>query len=286
MSGRRVRRRGGGRLPGVDISTTVWAVAGRRLTCAAGTVVGNRYHANFDVLHLDPGRPLAVVADGMGDSEGSAVAGRTTVAVFAREAATASGPAALRAAVAEVQRAVRAAGRNLPGLTGCTLTAFVGDEQSDGRSDGQGDRQSDRQGDGNGDGPGGAWLVQLGDSRAYRIRDGVLELLTADHTAAWLGVLNGWYKPDSPEGHLARHRLTRFAGHPGMPEPDLLNISLLPGDLLLLCTDGVSDQIDDRTLAGLLTARTEPAATVERVLARTLAAGGDDNATAVVIHVR
>ncbi|MDI6102157.1 serine/threonine-protein phosphatase [Actinoplanes sp. NEAU-A12] len=243
------------------ISTAVWAVAGRRLACAAGTVVGDRYHANFDVLHLDPGRPLAVVADGMGDSEGSAVASRTTVTVFAREAATASGPAALRAAVAEVQRTVRAAGRNLPGLTGCTLTAFAGD------------------------GEGGAWLVQLGDSRAYRIRDGILELLTADHTAAWLGVLNGWYRPDSPEGYLARHRLTRFAGHPGMPEPDLLNISLRPGDLLLLCTDGVSDQIDDRTLADLLTAEKEPAATVERVLARTLAAGGADNATAVVIRV-
>lgn len=246
----------------MEISTATWTVAGQRLDCAAGTVVGDRYHANFDVLHLDPGQPLAVVADGMGDSAGSAVASRTAVTVFAQEAATASGPAALRAAVAGVQREVRAAGRNLPGLTGCTLTAFVGDE------------------------PGGAWLVQLGDSRAYRIRDGVLELLTADHTAAWLGVLHGWYTPASPEGHLARHRLTRFAGHPGMPEPDLLNVSLRPGDLLLLCTDGVSDQIDDRALTGLLTTDVDPAATVRRVLARTLAAGGADNATAVVIRVR
>jgi serine/threonine protein phosphatase PrpC len=249
----------------MQISTATWTFGGRRLDCAAGTVVGDRYHANFDVLHLDPERPLAVLADGMGDSEGSALAGRTAVTVFAQEAATAGGPAALRAAVAGVQRAVRAAGRDLPGLTGCTLTALVGDSAGE---------------------AGAAWLVQLGDSRAYRIRDGILELLTTDHTAAWLGVLHGWYTPGSPEGHLARHRLTRYAGHPDMPEPDLLNISLRPGDLLLLCTDGVSDQIDDRALAGLLATENDPTATVRLVLARTLAAGGDDNATAVVIRVR
>ncbi|MFD1365753.1 PP2C family protein-serine/threonine phosphatase [Actinoplanes sichuanensis] len=163
----------------------------------------------------------------------------------------------LRAAVAEVQRAVRAAGRGIAELTGCTLTAFVGDID------------------------GSAWLVQLGDSRAYRLRDGVFELLTSDHTAAWLGILNGWYPPNSREAHRDRHRLTRYAGHPDMPEPDLLNVSLRPGDRFLLCTDGVSDQIHDRRLADALTERT----TVVELLAETLDRGGDDNATAVIIQV-
>jgi serine/threonine protein phosphatase PrpC len=236
--------------------TAEWPVAGRRLTATAGSVVGNRYPDNFDVLHLDTVRPLAVVADGMGDGPGSTAAGRTSVEVFVRETAAVTGPAALRAAVAEVQRAVRDAGRGIGGLTGCTLTAFVGDGDS-------------------------AWIVQLGDSRAYRVRDGLLELLTSDHTAAWLGVLNGWYAPDSREAWIDRHRLTRYAGHPGMPEPDLLNVSLRPGDRFLLCTDGVSDQLDDRFLAGALTGR----ATVPDLLQATLTAGGDDNATAVLIDV-
>ncbi|MEU8658654.1 PP2C family protein-serine/threonine phosphatase [Actinoplanes philippinensis] len=170
---------------------------------------------------------------------------------------TVSGPAGLRAAVAAVQRAVREAGRGIAGLTGCTLTAFVGDTD------------------------GSAWLVQLGDSRAYRLRDGVFELLTSDHTAAWLGLLNGWYAADSREAYRDRHRLTRFAGHPGMPEPDLINVSLRPGDRFLLCTDGVSDQIHDRRLAEALTERI----TVTELLAETLDHGGDDNATAVMIVV-
>ena len=241
------------------IRTAEWTIAGRRLAVTAASVVGNRYRDNYDVLHVGAERPIAVVADGMGDGPGSAAAGRTAVEVFVRESGTTvTGPAALRAAVAAVQVAVREAGSAQPGLTGCTLTALVGGDHGD------------------------AWIVQLGDSRAYRLRDGVFELLTSDHTAAWLGILNGWYPPGSREASYDRHRLTRYAGHPGMPEPDLLNVSLRPGDLLFLCTDGVSDQIDDRALARLLA----DGAPVETVLDQTLANGGDDNATAALISVR
>jgi serine/threonine protein phosphatase PrpC len=161
------------------------------LTAAAGSVVGSRYRDNYDLLHLDDRQPLAVVADGMGDGPGSSVAGRTAVDVFAWFAAALQGPGGLRAAVAEVQRAVRLAGRGVPDLTGCTLTAFVGDPAEDDSA---------------------AWLVQLGDSRAYRLRDGLLELLTVDHTLAWLGVLHGQFAPDSPQGRAARYRLTRYVG--------------------------------------------------------------------------
>ena len=55
-----------------------------------------------------------------------------------------------------------------------------------------------------------AWIVQIGDSRAYRLRAGLLEMLTTDHTIAWLGLLQGWFTPDSPEARAARYRLTRF----------------------------------------------------------------------------
>ncbi|GAA1593949.1 PP2C family protein-serine/threonine phosphatase [Actinoplanes couchii] len=345
----------------VTIRTADWWIAGRRLTVAAGSVVGNRYRDNFDVLHLGKESPLAVVADGMGDSAGSTAAGRTAVEVFVREAVPGSGTTALRKAVAEVQWAVHQAGIALSGLTGCTLTAFIADtnpagaagragnvrqtpdtggtagsspvssnggpsgDSGDGgarrgdgasgdngasedgeasgdsgargdggaRGDSGGDREDqiggEKQGGGSegdpGGGEAGAWIVQLGDSRVYRVRDGCLELLTADHTEAWLGILHGWYAPGSREAYFARHRLTRYAGHPAMPEPDLLNVSLRAGDLLLLCTDGVSDQIDDRVLGQLLAGTATPAVKTERLLARTLDNGGDDNATAVIIEV-
>jgi serine/threonine protein phosphatase PrpC len=247
----------------VEISTAEWTVLGRRFTAAAGSVIGTRYRDNYDVLYLDAVRPLAVVADGMGEGPGSTAAGRIATDVFVRHAVSAHGPGALRAAVVEVQQAVRAAGRGLPDLTGCTLTAFVADPDA---------------------GDSAAWLVQLGDSRAYRLRDGLLELLTVDHTMAWLGLLHGWFSPDSPQYRTARHRLTRYAGHPGASEPDLLNVGLRPGDLFLLCTDGVTDQVTYQRMAQMLQAATNPAVAVETLLADTLQIG-NDNATAALIQV-
>ncbi|MFI6824541.1 PP2C family protein-serine/threonine phosphatase [Micromonospora sp. NPDC050187] len=230
-------------------------LGGRRLVLAGGSVVGNRYPANFDVLHVDDARPLVVVADGMGGGEGSRVAGRTAVDSFVDLARPA--PQALHAAVAEAQRRVRDAGRRLGELTGCTLTAFVADTDT-------------------------AWLVQIGDSRAYRLRGGQLELLTVDHTMAWLGAINGWYPFDSREAHAARYRLMRFVGHPELPEADVLNVTLRPGDVYLLCTDGLAEQVPYERLAEVLPRRADG---VETLLADSLRAGGHDNATAAVVSV-
>jgi serine/threonine protein phosphatase PrpC len=236
------------------------AVRGHRLAVAAASVVGNRYPANFDVLHVDPARPLVVVADGMGDGRGSAVAGRTAVDAFV--AGAANTPVALRAAVADVQTRVRAAGAGLAELTGCTLTAFVaaGDEPD-------------------------AWLVQLGDSRVYRLRHGLLDLLTTDHTIAWLGAVHGWWPADSAQARAARYRLTRYAGHPDSPEPDVLSVTLRPGDVYLLCTDGLSEQVSHERLTEVLAGTPDPGRAVTTLLEDSLRAGGDDNATAAVIRV-
>jgi serine/threonine protein phosphatase PrpC len=242
----------------VDIQKVAWTAAGHRLTAAAGSVTGQHYQDNYDVVHLDPGRPLAVVADGMGAGPGSAAAGRTAVDSFARAAKTCT-PAVLRQAVASAQAEVHRAARALDELTGCTLTAFVADES--------------------------AWIVQIGDSRVYRLRDGLLELLTVDHTIAWLGLLHGWFTADSDEAKAARYRLTRFIGHPADPEPDVLNLPLHPGDVFLLCSDGVPDQLSYERLIQLLGTNPDPAAAVHFMLEDTLEAGGSDNATAVVIKV-
>ena len=245
----------------MEIQKVAWSAAGRRLTAAAGTLTGNRYRDNYDVLHLDPGRVLAVIADGMGEGPGSAAAGRTAVDVFVRDVPVACSPAALRVAVDQAQQEVRRAARTLDELTGCTLTALVADAHA------------------------AAWIVQIGDSRAYRLREGLLELLTADHTVAWLGLLYGWFPADSPECHTARYRLTRYVGHPDSPEPDVLNVTLRPGDVYLLCTDGVADQLSYERLSQVLGTESDPAAAAHVRRDATLEAGGADNATAVVIRV-
>jgi serine/threonine protein phosphatase PrpC len=236
----------------------------RTLTLAGGTEIGRRYHANFDVLHLAGQPPLAVVADGMGDSEGSAVASRTAVDVFVAELVAAGrppDPAKIRHAVAEAQRRVRAAGTRIGGLTGCTLTALLPTSRGD------------------------AWIAQVGDSRAYRHRAGLLELLTVDHTRAWLGAVYGWYPADSQQAAVDRHRLHRFVGHPDDPEPDVLNVALRPGDVLCVCTDGLAEQVPYQRLGQVLGSGAPPAEQVALLLADTLAAGGHDNATVAVVHV-
>ncbi|WP_234361832.1 PP2C family serine/threonine-protein phosphatase [Plantactinospora sp. BB1] len=288
------------RMPAEGDVSRSYPLGGHRLDVAGGSRVGQRYSANFDVLHVDPVLPFLAVADGMGDGRGSTVAGGTTMETMVagvRAAAPDLGPGPLRAAMARAQSLVRAAGAELNELTGCTFTGLVVVPPATGPVD-----------EGHGGGarrtaptaraaPGGStpdpatvaelsgWIVQIGDSRAYRLRDGLLELLTVDHTAAWLGAVYGWYPADSPAAAAARYQLTRYVGHPAMPEPDLLNVTLRPGDVYCLCTDGVAEQLDYQRLASRLGATGSLAETVRGILADTLVAGGRDNATAAVLRV-
>lgn len=227
---------------------------------AWGSDIGRHHRANFDVVHLGMDPLLAVVADGMGDGEGSARAGRTTVdTVVSLLTGADVTPSAIRNAVADAQQRVGAVGQQIGELTGCTLTAMAA-------------------------APDGLWIAQLGDSRAYRLRQGLLELLTVDHTMAWLGAINGWYPFDSREAERARYQLTRYVGHPDMPEPDVLSVNPRPGDVFLLCSDGVSDQVPYQRLQAILEAG-DPDEAVAELLEAALAAGGHDNASAIVVRV-
>ncbi|MDG4786221.1 protein phosphatase 2C domain-containing protein [Micromonospora sp. WMMD1102] len=328
------------RMPAEGDVSRSYQVGAHRLSVAGGSRVGQRYSANFDVLHVDPVLPFLAVADGMGDGRGSTAAGGTTMETMVagvRAAAPQIGPDQLRAAMAQAQSRVRAAGAELGELTGCTFTGLVVVPPADGPDDtgrvpasGDGPTEAGYPGGSGatdqvlrvrrtapvartapgtaaagsapgtapaGSAPGTAaagsgsttelagWIVQIGDSRAYRLRDGLLELLTVDHTAAWLGAVYGWYPADSPAAAAARYQLTRYVGHPAMPEPDLLNVSLRPGDVYCLCTDGVAEQLDYQRLSGRLGAAGNLGETVRGVLADTLVAGGRDNATIAVLRV-
>ncbi|GIG91575.1 PP2C family protein-serine/threonine phosphatase [Plantactinospora endophytica] len=340
------------RMPAEGDVSRSYPTAGHRLSVAGGSRVGQRYSANFDVLHVDPVLPFLAVADGMGDGRGSTVAGATTMETMVaavRAAAPDVDPGQLRAAMAQAQHRVRAAGAELNELTGCTFTGLLAVPNRDGsagtgatstkvtsigatstgaagsgatgtagtvvgsaavpggtrpepswaaESGGSGQQSGARRtapvaraapGSAVPAPTGGtdlsAWIVQIGDSRAYRLRDGLLELLTVDHTAAWLGAVYGWYPADSPAAAAARYQLTRYVGHPAMPEPDLINVALRPGDVYCLCTDGVAEQLDYQRLASRLGSTTSLVETVRGVLADTLAAGGRDNATIAVLRV-
>jgi PPM family protein phosphatase len=229
-----------------------------RFEAAAGSDVGHRYAANFDVVHLNADPLLAVVADGMGDSPGSALAGRATVDTVVAGLTGDVTPDLIRTVVARAQTTVTEIGRRgKVGLAGCTLTALTGGAE-------------------------GLWIVQLGDSRVYRQRGTLLELLTVDHTMAWLGAVHGWYPFDSPQANAARYQLTRYVGHPDRPAPDVLSVVPTTGDVYLLCTDGIAEQVEYSQITRILTTRA-PEAAVRELLAAADAAGGQDNATAVVV---
>jgi PPM family protein phosphatase len=231
-----------------------------RFDAAAGTEVGHRYTANFDVVHLRAEPLLAVLADGMGDSRGSALAGRATVDTVVAGLTGDVTPDLIRTVVGRAQETVAELGRRGDaGLTGCTLTALTG-------------------------GADGLWIVQLGDSRVYRLRGRQLELLTVDHTMAWLGAVHGWYAADSPRAKAARYQLTRFVGHPERPAPDVLSVAPAEGDVFLLCTDGVTEQVEYARIAEVLTTRA-PERAVRELLDAADRAGGQDNASAIVISV-
>lgn len=229
-----------------------------RFDGAVGSDVGHRYTANFDVAHLDTEPLLAVVADGMGDSPGSALAGRAAVDTVVAGLVGELTPDLIRTVVGQAQETVTKLGRQPDvGLTGCTLTALTGDAN-------------------------GLWIVQLGDSRVYRLRGNLLELLTVDHTMAWLGAVHGWYPFDSPQARGARYHVTRFVGHPERPAPDVLNVLPAAGDVYLLCTDGLSEQVEYKQIAETLATRT-PRQAVQELVDAANTAGGQDNATAIVI---
>lgn len=229
------------------------------IKAAAGSETGNRYRANFDVVHLSVDPLIAVVADGMGDGAGSAMAGRTTVDIMVERLTEHADMSAISDAVAAAQQRVGEFGRQTGDLAGCTLTVLA---------------QT----------PNGFWLGQIGDSRLYRLRGGLLELLTVDHTMAWLGAVHGWYPFDSAEAAAARYRLTRYVGHSARPQPDVMHIDPQAGDVFLLCTDGVAEQVAYQRMLEILAQRRSPRSKVKDLLAQAQAAGGNDNATAVVVE--
>lgn len=134
------------------------------------------------------------------------------------------------------------------------------------------------------DGP--KWLLaNLGDSRVYRLDGGRLEQVSVDHSLVQEMVAAGRISPTEAATHPERNVVTRALGIAGSVEPDFFLVPAVPGVRLLLCSDGVSEMIDDEQIATILTDRSDPVAAAEQVVAAAVEAGGRDNATAVVVDV-
>jgi PPM family protein phosphatase len=132
---------------------------------------------------------------------------------------------------------------------------------------------------------GSVHLAHVGDSRCYLIRDGAMTQLSSDHTLVARMVQEGKLTPEQAEVHPQRSILTRALGAESEVEVDSLQIELIPGDRLLLCSDGLSSVIGDDAIRTVLSDATDLDAGCKRLIAEANAHGGPDNITVIVVEV-
>ncbi len=132
-----------------------------------------------------------------------------------------------------------------------------------------------------------AYVAGIGDSRAYRLRGGRLELLTQDHSLAQALVTAGTIKPEEGENHRFRNVLYLYLGCKdarGGPE-EIQTLELEPGDRFLLTSDGLTGVVRDDVIASILASSDDPQRTAQALVGQALENVSKDNITCLVIHV-
>jgi protein phosphatase len=131
-----------------------------------------------------------------------------------------------------------------------------------------------------------AVVSHVGDSRCYLIRNGAARQVTQDHT--WVGEQRkmGLITAQEAAESDSRHVLIRSVGKEMFVSPDTTALTLLAGDVLVLCTDGLHDEMSDRTIAALVSQDKKIDEIARELVARAVEIDGNDNTTAQVIRVR
>jgi protein phosphatase len=126
----------------------------------------------------------------------------------------------------------------------------------------------------------------IGDSRAYLLRDDSFARITTDHSWVEEQVERGVISREQAFRHPQSNIITRALGTDPVPAPDLYVGEIQAGDRFLLCSDGLSDMVDEDRIAQVLRAVDEPEAAASRLVSEANLAGGIDNVTALVVHVQ
>jgi len=126
----------------------------------------------------------------------------------------------------------------------------------------------------------------IGDSRVYQVRDGQMKQLTTDHSLTRALVEAGTITEEEAATHRYRNVLYRYLGSKeGGTGTKSTEISPATGDRYLICSDGVTDGLEDDGIQQLLTSQDEPQQAVEAIVQAALDGGSKDNVTGIVIHV-
>src|SRR3954468_16998911 len=228
---------------------------------ASKTDVGRQRHTNEDNLYDQP--PLFAVADGMGGAQAGEVASEMAIGEFVAERDS-EAPAG-----AQLEQIAKAANRKIwdraqsdtchAGM-GTTLTAAMVDGHS-------------------------VAVGHVGDSRLYLYRDGEIERMTRDHSLVEEFVRQGKLTPEQAEKHPQRSVITRALGPENSVEVDTFRIPARPGDVYLLCSDGLSGMVGDDDLASILGAGEDLDSTARKLIDAANDNGGRDNITAVLFKL-
>jgi protein phosphatase len=131
----------------------------------------------------------------------------------------------------------------------------------------------------------GMTVAHVGDSRAYLWRKGVLTQLTEDHSLVGEQVKRGQLTADQAARSNLQNILTRALGAEAEVAVDTADHPLLPGDIVLLATDGVNKMVTDAEVASVVAAELEPSRIVDALISKARAGGGVDNITVVAARV-
>ena len=245
---------------------------GERMKIAYRSDIGRIRLVNEDrgyAEQTDTGLAVAIVADGMGGHKAGDVASQLAVDTFREVMQGATGQLTMeerktliRQAILQANEAVfDMASRNEQYYNmGTTVVAALLQTEN-------------------------GVLGHIGDSRAYKWRDGILSRLTEDHTLVNELVKSGQISAEEAANHPRKNVLTRAIGTDQDVEVDVKGMSWKPGDILLLCSDGLTNMVTEEEMTEtVLSAELDLDGKADKLVELALHAGGDDNITVVLLH--
>ncbi len=228
---------------------------------ASLTDTGRRRRHNEDAYVCEP--PLFAVADGMGGAQAGELASNLAAAALRDEGSRGGGEERVDELIQEANRRVYERQTQDSSATGMGTTMTVALVED-----------------------GHVAIGHVGDSRAYLIRDRRLEQLTEDHSLVAELVRSGKLSPEEAEGHPQRSVITRALGTDPDVDVDTFSVETKPGDLFLLCSDGLTAMVDDETILREVERNREDLTAASKALVKAAnRGGGDDNITVVFFEI-
>jgi len=226
------------------------------------TDTGRQRSENEDSLFVRA--PIFVVADGMGGAQAGEVASKAAADAFDRDLPEGSPSGFLRETIEEANRRIHDLARADPSKAGMgtTITAAIVDAKGE-----------------------AVGIGHVGDSRAYRLRRGRLERLTRDHSLVEEMRRKGQITDAQAEDHPQRSIITRALGPEPDVEVDLQTVPAAPGDVFLLCSDGLTTMVSEERIAAVLAAAGSMREAVRTLVDEANGAGGRDNITALAFRL-